>query len=99
MYQPPAQQQGHKTSVVAILVFVLIAILVTVLGFGRINSMKEEDARLQAEQARQAQITASKNAAMKAEAEKLSEENILNELNTLDSASNTADIKAIEAEF
>lgn len=100
MYQPPVQQnQGHKTSVVAILVFVIIAVLVAVLGFGRIHNMKEEDAKAAAEQARQAQITANKNAAMKAQAAKLSEDNILKELNAIDSASNTEAIKAIESAF
>ena len=100
MYQPPVQQAPkHRTSLVAVIVFLIIAIIVTVLGFGRINSMKEEDARLQSEQARQAQMTAQKNAQIRAQNEAISEESILKDLENINSSSNTADVTAIEAEF
>ena len=45
VYQAPMQQGGHKTSLLSIIVLLIIAIIVAVLGFGRINALKQEDAR------------------------------------------------------
>ena len=45
VYQAPMQQGGHKTSILSIIILLVIAIIVAVLGFGRINELKQEDAR------------------------------------------------------
>lgn len=45
MYQSPLQQNNsHKSSILAIIIFLIIAIIVAVLGFGRIGTLKNEDA-------------------------------------------------------
>lgn len=45
VYQAPMQQGGHRTSLLSIIVLLIIAIIVAVLGFGRINALKQEDSR------------------------------------------------------
>lgn len=45
MYQAPMQQGGHRTSMLSIIILLIIAIIVAILGFGRINALKQEDAR------------------------------------------------------
>lgn len=98
MYQAPlGQQPVHRTSIVSIIVLVLIAIIVAVLGFGRINSMKEEQAKMiqkEAEQARMIQMEAQATAAAKA-----NEASILTDLKNISSETNTQDIAEIEAAF
>lgn len=98
MYQAPlGQQPVHRTSIVSIIVLLLIAIIVAVLGFGRINSMKEEQAKMiqkEAEQARMIQVEAQATAAAKT-----NDASILTDLENISSETNTQDIAEIEAAF
>lgn len=98
MYQAPlGQQPVHRTSIISIIVLLLIAIIVAVLGFGRINSMKEEQAKTvqkEAEQARMIQMQAQAAANAKAE-----EASILTDLENVSSETNDADIKSLESAF
>jgi amino acid permease len=98
MYQAPlGQQPVHRTSTISIIILLVIAIIVAVLGFGRINSMKEEQAKImqkEAEQARMIQVQAQSAAAAKA-----SEASILTDLENISSESNDGDIAEIEAAF
>lgn len=98
MYQAPlGQQPVHRTSIISIIVLLLIAIIVAVLGFGRINSMKEEQAKImqkEAEQARMIQMQAQSAAAAKAE-----EASILSDLENVSSETNDDDIKSLESAF
>lgn len=98
MYQAPlGQQPVHRTSIVSIIVLLLIAIIVAVLGFGRINSMKEEQAKMiqkESEQARMIQMEAKATAAAKAD-----EASILTDLENISSETNDEDIAEIEAAF
>lgn len=97
-YQAPlGQQPVHRTSIVSIIVLLLIAIIVAVLGFGRINSMKEEQAKTvqkEAEQARMIQTQAQAAANAKAE-----EASILSDLENVSSETNDDDIKSLESAF
>lgn len=98
MYQAPlGQQPVHRTSIVSIIVLLVIAIIVAVLGFGRINSMKEEQAKMiqkESEQARMIQMEAKATAAAKAD-----EASILTDLENVSSETNAGDIAEIEAAF
>ncbi len=98
MYQAPlGQQPVHRTSILSIIVLLLIAIIVAVLGFGRINSMKEEQAKMiqkEADQARMIQIETQATAAAKAD-----EASILTDLENISTESNDKDIAEIEAAF
>lgn len=98
MYQAPlGQQPVHRTSILSIIVLLLIAIIVAVLGFGRINSMKEEQTKTiqkEAEQARMIQIETQATAAAKAD-----EASILTDLENISTESNDKDIAEIEAAF
>lgn len=53
MYKSPLKQSGHKSSVLALIIFLVIAIAVAVLGFGRIKTIKQEEAQAEAMRARQ----------------------------------------------
>jgi Tfp pilus assembly protein PilO len=98
MYQAPlGQQPVHRTSIVSIIILLLIAIIVAVLGFGRINSMKEEQTKMmqkEAEQARMIQMEAQATAAAKAD-----EASILTDLENISVDSNAEEIADIEAAF
>ena len=98
MYQAPlGQQPTHRTSIVSIIILLVIAIIVAVLGFGRIDSMKEEQAKAiqkEAEQARMIQMEAQAAAAAKA-----SEASILTDLENISAETNDGDIAEIEAAF
>lgn len=98
MYQAPlGQQPVHRTSILSIIVLLLIAIIVAVLGFGRINSMKEEQAKMmqkEADQARMIQMETQATAAAKAD-----EASILTDLENISTESNDADMAEIEAAF
>lgn len=98
MYQAPlGQQPVHKTSIISIVILLLIAIIVAVLGFGRINNMKEEQAVMmqkEAEQAQMIQMEAQATADAKAD-----EASILTDLENISSETNDGDIAEIEAAF
>lgn len=53
MYKSPMGQSGHKSSVLALIILLAIAIIVAVLGFGRIKTIKQEEARNAAMKAQQ----------------------------------------------
>ncbi len=101
MYQAPlGQQPTHRTSIISIIVLLLIAIIVAVLGFGRINSMKEEQVKMMQKEAKQAemiQMEAKNRAAIRARAE--ADANILMDLENISSGSNEEDIKSLESAF
>ncbi len=101
MYQAPlGQQPVHRTSIVSIVILLLIAIIVAVLGFGRINSMKEEQAKMmqkEAEQAQMIQKEAQNRAAIQAQAE--ADANILTDLENISSDTNDEDMKDLESAF
>lgn len=101
MYQAPlGQQPVHKTSIITIIVLLLITIIVTVLGFGRIKNMKEEQVKMiqkEAKQAEMIQMEARKQAAIKAQAE--ADANILSDIENVSSTSIEQDIKSIESAF
>lgn len=98
MYQSPlGQQPKHKTSIISIIVFLLIAIIVAVLGFGRINTIKEETDKLEMQNAKAAQEMEVKTKAM--EEKQKDEANILSDLDAINIESNASDIAEIEAAF
>ncbi len=101
MYQSPlGQQPVHRTSIVSIIILLLIAIIVAVLGFGRISSMKEEQAKMMqkdAEQAQMLQKQAQSQAAFDAQVE--ADANILTDLENISSDTNDEDMKDLESAF
>jgi uncharacterized protein HemX len=98
MYQSPlVQQPKHKTSVVSVIVLLLIASIVAVLGFGRVNTIKEEADKLELQNAKTSQEMESKTKAM--EEKKKAEANILSDLDAINIESNASDIAEIDAAF
>jgi predicted Holliday junction resolvase-like endonuclease len=99
VYQAPVgKQPAHRTSIVSIVILLIIAIIVAVLGFGRINNIKEEDARAKAELDTQQQ---SAQAQVKAEqARRAQDANMVNDLNSISSTSTTVQEKSqIDSSF
>ncbi|MBP6974338.1 MAG: hypothetical protein KBB54_00125 [Candidatus Pacebacteria bacterium] len=101
MYQAPLQSAGHRTSILAVIVLLLIASIIAVLGFGRIKNMKEEDMKAQqAASVVQAQNEAmQKQNAQNADNIATDDESILLDIEAVSGASSDADMKVIEAEF
>lgn len=91
------QQPTHKTSIVSIVILLIIAIIVAVLGFGRINNIKEQDVQAKKQAMTQQQAAESR---MKAEQmRKTQDANILNDLNGLSAESSAEEMTKIESSF
>ncbi len=102
MYQSPlGAQPKHKTSVLSIVVLLLIAGIIAVLGFGRINNMKEEEMKMMQQQADQARMMQEQNQATdnSAAAEDDASADVLVELEAMDADTNDADIRTMESAF
>ena len=102
IYQSPlGQQPVHRTSIISIIVLLLIAIIVAVLGFGRINNMKEEEARMmqQEQEASRMRTEQMQNQTQTTEQTSDASADVLLELNSMDGDTNDADIKTMESAF
>lgn len=93
MYQAPVgQHPSHRTSIASIVILLIIAIIVAVLGFGRISNIKEEDARAKADAEMQQQSAQSRVQAE--QAQRAQDANMLNDLNEISSTSTTVEEKS-----
>lgn len=97
MYQAPVGQPTHKTSIVSIIILLIIAIIVAVLGFGRINNIKEEDAKAKSQATAQQQATQARTQAI--QARKAQDANILNDLNDISADASAEDMTKIDSSF
>jgi type II secretory pathway pseudopilin PulG len=91
------QQPTHKTSIVSIIVLLVIAIIVAILGFGRINSIKEQDLNANRQNAAQQQSAISREKAE--QIRKAQDANILKDLNDISTESSADEMTKIEASF
>lgn len=92
MYQSPLQQNNsHKSSLWAMIIFLIIAIIVAVLGFGRIGALKDEDAA-----ARQAAKQAAEASMKKQQADNI---DVFAEINTTIESDSKSDTDKIDQEF
>lgn len=92
-----SSQPTHKTSIVSIVVLLIVAIIVAILGFGRINSIKEEDAKIKKQNAAQQQSAVSRAQAEKMQ--KAQDANILKDLTDISTGASAEDMTQIETSF
>ncbi|MCF7865259.1 MAG: hypothetical protein K9M11_02030 [Candidatus Pacebacteria bacterium] len=98
MYQAPVgPQPEHKTSIVSIVILLIIAILVAVLGFGRINNLKEEAAKINNQNMMQQKSAQDRQRAE--QAKKVEDASILNDLDNISADENAEDMTKIDASF
>lgn len=100
VYQAPlGQPTGHRTSTVAIVILLVIAIIVAVLGFGRIKNIKEEETKLRNKQ--NAEMQAAYNRLRVQQENQKRDASIISELENINAnaSSSTEDIATIEAAF
>lgn len=95
--QAPMGQPQHKTSTLTIIILLIIAVIVAVLGFGRINSLKEESARMNKQMSSQQQAAESRKKAE--QARRTQDANILKDLNEISAESSTQEKAQIDSAF
>jgi uncharacterized protein HemX len=98
MYQAPAgKSPEHKTSTLSIVILLIIAIIVAILGFGRINNLKDEDAKLKQQDSMRQQSEQSR--ARAEQNRKAQDANILNDLNDISADTSASEMTKIESSF
>ncbi len=89
IYRPMTPRpKGHRTSLIAIIVFLIIAIIVAVLGFGRIKDIKHDDAQRGAQQNSQAPRSAP-----------LSDSQVYSEIEAVSTTDISGDTEGLDSEF